>query len=65
MPRPTPSYVKGMIHRLLQEVVDSSPSKKEITKICEYFESKCSYCGKNLKTDNNCVYMNECHRILL
>lgn len=48
MPAPKPPYVKNMIRRSLQEIVDPSPPKKAITRIWEYFGSECAYCGRKL-----------------
>jgi len=44
----TPGQVKNIIRRSLREVVDPSPSKADVKKIWEFFDSKCVYCGKGL-----------------
>jgi CRISPR/Cas system Type II protein with McrA/HNH and RuvC-like nuclease domain len=49
MPAPTPGYVKNMIHRSLREIVDPSPKKEDVEKISKYFDSKCAYCGRQLR----------------
>jgi len=48
MPAPTPGYVKNMIRRSLQEIVDPSPTKKDEERIWKFFNSECAYCGKSL-----------------
>jgi hypothetical protein len=48
MPAITPGYVKNMIRRSLRELVDPSPTKKEILQIWQYFDSECAYCGVSL-----------------
>jgi hypothetical protein len=52
MPPTTPAHVKNIIKRSLREIIDPSPSKKEIEKIWEFFESKCAYCGQKLNRKN-------------
>jgi len=48
MPAPAPGYVKNVIRRSLREIIDPSPSKRDVTRIWEYFGSECAYCGKKL-----------------
>lgn len=48
MPAPTPGYVKNMIRRSLQEIVDPSPTKGDVQRIWTFFDSECAYCGKRL-----------------
>ncbi len=52
MPAPTPGYVKNMIRRSLRETIDPSPTKKEETRIWDFFNSECAYCGKKLRKIN-------------
>lgn len=52
MPAVTTSYAKNIIGRALREVVDRSPSKREIATLWGFFESGCAYCGALLSRDN-------------
>jgi CRISPR/Cas system Type II protein with McrA/HNH and RuvC-like nuclease domain len=36
----------------MRELVDRSPSKREITLLWEFFESSCAYCGTHLSPKN-------------
>jgi len=42
------SYAKNVVRRSFQEIYDSSPSREAISKIWEYFNSECAYCGAKL-----------------
>jgi 5-methylcytosine-specific restriction endonuclease McrA len=52
MPAITTTYAKNIIRRALRELVDPSPSKREITFLWEFFESSCAYCGSRLTRKN-------------
>ncbi len=52
MPAITTAYAKNIIRRALRELVDRSPSKREITLLWEFFESNCAYCGAHLSPKN-------------
>lgn len=49
MPAPTPGYVKNMIRRVLREILDPSPRGSDVSVIWEFFESRCAYCGSELR----------------
>jgi 5-methylcytosine-specific restriction endonuclease McrA len=48
MPSYTPSYVKNIIRGSLSEIINPSPSEKEVGDIWSFFDSRCAYCGKKL-----------------
>ena len=48
MPAMVAGYVKNCIRRCFREVVDPSPSPREIDELWAFFESSCSYCGRML-----------------
>ena len=48
MPAPTAGYVKNMIRRSFRELVDPSPTRKEVQAIWQFFCSQCAYCGKEI-----------------
>lgn len=52
MPATTTGYAKNVIRRAMRELVDRSPSKREITLLWEFFESSCAYCGIHLSRKN-------------
>jgi len=53
MPISTPGYVRNMIRRSFREIADPGPTNKvDITKIWEFFESRCAYCGRKLNREN-------------
>jgi CRISPR/Cas system Type II protein with McrA/HNH and RuvC-like nuclease domain len=52
MPATTTAYAKNIIRRALREVVDRSPSKRDIILLWEFFESSCAYCGTHLLREN-------------
>jgi CRISPR/Cas system Type II protein with McrA/HNH and RuvC-like nuclease domain len=48
MPKATPAYVKNIIRRSFQEIIDPSPKKEDKERIWKFFNNKCAYCGKTL-----------------
>jgi len=48
----TPSQARNAIKRALKEIVDPTPSEKEIMKLWDYFGSTCCYCGKSIVPDD-------------
>lgn len=52
MPAMTTAYTKNIIRRAFRELVDHSPSRREITLLWEFFESSCAYCGAQLSRKN-------------
>ncbi len=44
----TPSQTKNMIRKSLLGIIDPDPSKEDITRLWEFFESKCAYCGTKI-----------------
>lgn len=51
MGRITNPMAKNSIRRALREMVDRSPSSREITTVWEFFKNSCAYCGKRLKRE--------------
>ncbi|MBN2584088.1 MAG: HNH endonuclease [Planctomycetes bacterium] len=49
MPAITPAYVKNIIRRCFSEIVDPSPTKREVDAIWQHFDNCCAYCGKSLQ----------------
>ena len=48
MTGPTPSQAKNMIRKSLLGIIDPEPSKEDITRLWEFFESRCAYCGTKI-----------------
>lgn len=46
MPRMSMGQAKNTVRRALRAVIDREPTDKEISRIWEYFESSCAYCGE-------------------
>ncbi len=47
-PAATPGYVKNMIYRSLQTLVDPEPSDKDKNQVRDFFDNQCAYCGEPL-----------------
>lgn len=52
MPSATPGYTRNIIRRSLRELVDPSPTKKQVDQIWKYFKSTCAFCGRKLNRTN-------------
>ncbi len=45
----SPSQAKNAILRCLRGIVDPYPTKTAVARVWEFFESKCAYCGHEMK----------------
>jgi len=49
MPAISIPYTKNVIRRAFDELADPSPSRKELLRVWQFFDSCCAYCGKLLQ----------------
>jgi predicted restriction endonuclease len=45
----SPSQAKNAVLRCLSGIIDPYPTKKAVERVWEHFESKCAYCGAQMK----------------
>ena|ERR1035437_281387 len=48
MPRSSIGQAKNTVRRALRAIIDREPAEKDITRLWDYFESACAYCGLKL-----------------
>lgn len=52
MPRMSLPQARNTIRRALRAILDHEPKASEITRLWEYFESSCAYCGITLSKND-------------
>ena len=50
-PSMTPSQARNAIKRALVELIDPSPSAREVERLWQHFRSACAFCGRALRRD--------------
>jgi hypothetical protein len=54
MPKYSPSIAKNQMVRCLRAIIDPLPTYEEISKLWDYFQCECAYCGSPLsRSDRN------------
>lgn len=52
MPHVSTAYVKNIVRRGFNEVIDPEPDVAGITRLWSYFQSRCAYCGASIERTN-------------
>lgn len=50
----SPSQVKNAVMRCLRGIVDPYPTKEDVATVWAFFDSKCAYCGRDMKRSDRC-----------